>query len=83
MPRYYLNFFTTEKAVIDEDGQVFGGLGEVVSFAHELAQEMLSDRRYRVEWPASRFEVADEEGETILVLPGSEILTRLVRRSLH
>jgi hypothetical protein len=83
MPRYYLNFYTREKAVIDQDGHLFTGVDEAVLFTRELAQEMVCAGRSGVEWPSSRFEVADEEGRTVAVLPGSEILGNLVKRTLH
>ena len=75
MPRWYLHVHDGDKAILDPEGSELPSLAaareEALIAARELLVDGLRSGRDRLYW---RFEIADETGAPILMVPFSEMI---------
>jgi uncharacterized protein DUF6894 len=84
MPRYFFNFRDENGLDLDEEGLEFSDLHAAYLEAFETAKEMWVEAIRALRDPsAQQFEINDERGITLLVVPLLEVLESLkARRAL-
>ncbi|WP_156386683.1 hypothetical protein [Aureimonas sp. Leaf454] len=80
--RYYFNVLTSEGVVPDDEGTEFASLGQVCLEAEAGAREILAERLRAGEVidATTTFEVKDESGTTVHVLPFTAVLLATIGR---
>jgi hypothetical protein len=78
MPRYFFNFRDENGLDLDNEGLEFSDLHAAYLEAFEAAKEMWVEAIRDLRNPsAQRFEISDDRGETLLVVPPLEVLESL------
>jgi hypothetical protein len=73
--RYFLNQVHRGECIIDDEGECFPDLEAVKNEVIVSAREIMAERlRNGDDLNHSRFEVQDERGQVVLVLPFSEAI---------
>ena len=78
MPRFDMNIRKGDELLEDGEGEEFPSLSEARAEAVRSARELMSARMAAGKLPDghSRFEIADESGKTVLVMPFEEAIDR-------
>jgi hypothetical protein len=78
MPRYFFNFRNEHGLDFDDEGLEFSDLHAAYLEAFEAAKEMWCEAIREMRNPsAQQFEISDERGTTLLVVPFLEVLESL------
>ena len=79
MPRFFMNMRDGRRYVPDEEGDELADEGDLREHALATARDMILYARSDAvrDWLDWRFEITDEAGETVLVLPFEEAVQGL------
>jgi hypothetical protein len=83
VPRYYVNFWSENGSVVDEEGLELSCLGEALQMIYDLAHEITVDDPLEAHWTGCRFEVTDDDGDVLLTLPVAKVIAVVARRARH
>lgn len=75
MPRFYFNVRDGDTLIADQEGVEMPGKTAAAEEAKQAARDLLAERvKYGEPLESKRFEVVDDDGETILTLPFRSVL---------
>ena len=76
MPRFHMNIRKGDELLEDWEGEEFSSLLEVRAEAVRSARELMAAAMAEGKMPdgRSKFEIADESGKTVLIMPFEEAI---------
>lgn len=77
MPRFFFNVREGDKLIADLEGADFLSIAEATAEAVLSARELMADSILAGRKPSdSRFEIGDESGQIVLIMPFEEAMVR-------
>jgi hypothetical protein len=80
MAHYFFNLRHKSGWLPDPRGADVRGLEAILSHASSTALELITERPNALDWSTCRFEIADECGRNVYVLPFSRVICTAQRR---